>query len=103
MQINFICDQIKECGLVNYRKMFGEYMIYLNQKPIILVCDDTPYIKINELTTQIIGGQGIGVPYKGAREHYIVDVDDQATLCRVVRELEKITPFPKSKQKKITI
>ena len=43
--IEFICSQIKGIGTVRYRKMFGDYMIYLNEKPIILVCDNIAYVK----------------------------------------------------------
>ncbi len=45
--IEFVCEQICRYGAVTYRKMFGEYMAYLNEKPILLVCDNTVYIKRN--------------------------------------------------------
>jgi hypothetical protein len=40
-----------------------------------------------------------GFPYEGAKEHYIVDVDNRELLTSVVRELEKVIPIPKKKQK----
>ena len=43
--IEFVCDQIQGFGEVHYRKMFGEYMAYLNDKPVLLVCDDTVFVK----------------------------------------------------------
>ena len=43
--IDFVCEQIQDVGQVRYRKMFGEYMIYINDKPIILVCSSTSFIK----------------------------------------------------------
>jgi DNA helicase-2/ATP-dependent DNA helicase PcrA len=33
-------------GAVRYKKMFGEYMVYVNEKPILLVCDNTVFVKI---------------------------------------------------------
>ena len=36
--IEFVCEQIYRYGAVTYRKMFGEYVAYLNEKPILLVC-----------------------------------------------------------------
>ena len=35
--IQFVCDQISDCGAVRYRKMFGEYMVYVNDKPILSI------------------------------------------------------------------
>ena len=43
--IEFVCEQIRSTGDIRYRKMFGEYMIYLNDKPLFLVCDNTVYEK----------------------------------------------------------
>ena len=33
--IKFVCDQIKDFGDIRYKKMFGEYMVYINNKPIL--------------------------------------------------------------------
>lgn len=98
--INFICEQIETCGVVTNKKMFGEYMIYLNGKPIILVCDDIAYMKINETTTPLLGDCETGIPYSGSKPYFIVDVDNKELLIETVIALEKITPFPKSRGKK---
>ena len=41
-----------------------------------------------------------GFPYKGAKEHYILDIDDIELAIAVVTALELITPVPKPKKKK---
>ena len=43
--IEFVSSQIATAGTVRYRKMFGEYMIYVDEKPVIIVCDNIPYVK----------------------------------------------------------
>ena len=30
--VNYICEQLEGLGAVRSRKMFGEYMVYLNDK-----------------------------------------------------------------------
>ncbi len=30
--IEFVCQQIEAVGAIRYRKMFGDYMIYANEK-----------------------------------------------------------------------
>lgn len=42
----FVCERLEPFGAVRSRKMFGEYMVYLNDKPIISVCDNTVFVKI---------------------------------------------------------
>lgn len=42
----FVCERLEPFGAVRSRKMFGEYMVYLNDKPIITVCDNTVFVKI---------------------------------------------------------
>jgi len=44
--IEYVCGQIEGAGAVRYKKMFGEYMVYVNDKPILLVCDNTVYVKM---------------------------------------------------------
>lgn len=42
--IEFVREQLHGCGgEIRYRKMFGEYMVYINDKPVLLVCDDTAF------------------------------------------------------------
>ncbi len=37
--IEFVCEQLDGIENVTYRKMFGEYMVYVNAKPLLIVCD----------------------------------------------------------------
>lgn len=41
----------------------------------------------------------IGFPYKGAKEHYVLDIDNSEFCKSIIIELEKVTPIPKSKKK----
>ena len=43
--VEYTCGQIEGIGAVRHRKMFGEYMVYVNDKPILLICDNTVYVK----------------------------------------------------------
>jgi hypothetical protein len=75
--------------------MFGEYMVYVDDKPILLVCDNTVFVKILPATSALLGDADKGCPYAGAKEHYIPDIDDGETMCRVVTALLAVTPLPK--------
>jgi TfoX/Sxy family transcriptional regulator of competence genes len=44
--IQYVIDQIKTSGTITYKKMLGEYLIYLNDKPVVMVCDNTAFVKM---------------------------------------------------------
>ena len=43
--MDYVYGQIAEAGGVSYRKMFGEYGVYLDGKIIALVCDNMFFLK----------------------------------------------------------
>jgi len=95
----YVCDQIRNTGVVRYRKMFGEYMIYVNDKPLLLVCDNTVYVKKLDCIADIMREAQMGFPYQGAKEHYVLDIDDSGLSDEVIMRLEPITKVPAPKKK----
>lgn len=98
--IEYACDVIEGTGTVRCRKMFGDYMIYVDDKPILLVCDNTVYVKILPCVETLLAATEKGRPYPGAKEHYILDVDNPGLAAAVVRALLPVTAVPKPKKKK---
>lgn len=96
--VNYVMDQIRETGQVRSRKMFGEYMVYVNDKPLLLVCDNMVFVKILPETEVLLTERG--TPYEGSKEHFILDVDNAELCARVVQALEPIIPLPKPRKKK---
>ena len=43
--VEYVCDQISGAGSITYKKMFGEYGIYCNEKIIGLICDNQFFVK----------------------------------------------------------
>lgn len=97
--IIFVCDQIHGVGDVRYRKMFGEYMVYLNDKPVLLVCDNTVFVKKLDAVASFFEDAECGNPYEGAKEHYILDIENSALSKEVVAVLETVVPIPKPRKK----
>lgn len=98
--IEYVCGQIEGAGAVRYKKMFGEYMIYVNNKPILLVCDNTVFVKILPCLDELMANAGKGFPYNGAKEHYVLDIDNAELAREVIGALEPVTPLPKPKKAK---
>jgi len=79
--------------------MFGEYMVYINDKPILLVCDSTVYVKCLDCILELMKDAQIDNPYDGAKVHYILDIEDTDLCQKVIGILENVTPVPKPKKK----
>ncbi len=99
--IEYVCDQIHGTGMVRYRKMFGEYMVYVNDKPILLVCDNTVFVKKLDCIKELLQDASTGFPYNGSKEHYILDIDNRNLACEVIDVLEPLIPVPKPRKKKV--
>lgn len=98
--MEFVCEQINGTGIIRYKKMFGEYMVYVNDKPVLLVCDNTVFVKKLDALCGHVDTSEVGCPYKGAKEHYVLDIEDSERAKAVVSILEGVTPIPKPRKKK---
>lgn len=96
--IKFVVESVEHCGNIRYKKMFGEYMVYVNEKPIVLVCDNTAFVKILPCLDELMENAGRGFPYDSAKEHYILDIEDRDLTERVITGLVAVTPIPKPKK-----
>lgn len=103
--IEYVYEQIADIGNVRYRKMFGEYTVYVNDKPVLLVCDDTVFVKKLECIKKLMKENyaEVGHPYKGAKEHYILDIDNQDFSIEVINLVETVSKVPKPKKSKSKI
>lgn len=98
--IEYVCEQINGIGNIRYKKMFGEFMVYVNEKPVIIVCDNNAFVKKIESIEEMMKDAETGYPYKGAKEHYILDIDDSKFCKKVVAKIEEVTLVPKPRKKK---
>ena len=97
--VNYICEQLEGLGAVRSRKMFGEYMIYCNDKPVLIICDDRPMVKMLPILESLLKDRPTAPPYEGAKDHYVLDPDDRGTLREAVRLAEEVTPVPKKRKR----
>jgi len=99
--IEFVADQINNAGLVTYRMMFGEYVIYSDGKVFGLVCDNKLFIKPTEGGRAFIGNVVEAPPYPGAKNSFLIEdkLDDRQWLSELVRITARELPEPKPKKK----
>lgn len=98
--IEFVCSQLPDDGATTRKRMFGEYMVYRSGRPVLLVCDNTVFVKMLPELAALMSGAECGFPYDGAKEHYILDIEDRAHTERVRALLEQLTPLPRPRRKK---
>lgn len=98
--IDFVCSQLNGIGEIRTRKMFGDWCIYIDEKPVVLACDNICYVKKHAAIEDMMSDAECGCPYDGAKEHYILDIEHGDDAKRVVRKLVEVLPYPKKKTKK---
>lgn len=98
--IEYVCEQLRGTGDLCYRKMFGEYMVYLNDKPVVIVCNNTAFVKQLECIANLMQNAKTGFPYQGAKEHYVLDIDNADFAREIITKIEAVTPLPKKKPRK---
>lgn len=97
--INFVIEQLRGED-ATYKKMFGEYMVYIEGKPVFTVCDNTVFVKQVKELEELMSEADKGYPYDGAKECYVLDIENAELVEKVVAVLKEVIPVPKKKIKK---
>lgn len=97
--IEYVCQQISAAGTIRAMKMMGEYIVYVDEKPVITACDNICYVKIIPEIFDLMTDAERGFPYQGAKEHYILDIDHRKEALEVVKILRDVLPYPKKRKK----
>ena len=100
--VEYICSQGRGAREPVYKKMFGEYAIYLNEKVVALVCDNRLFIKPTSEGRAILESPEENPPYPGAKPHFEVgpQIDDRKLMVRLFEATERGLPTPKVKTAK---
>ena len=82
------------------RKMFGEYALYLGEKVVALVCDDTLFIKPTVGAQALLPGAEMAPAYKGGKPMIVGSeyLDDPDLCAQVLRQVAADLPAPKPKK-----
>jgi TfoX/Sxy family transcriptional regulator of competence genes len=99
--VKFIVDQIEDAGVIRYRKMFGEYAIYSDNKVVALVCTNQLFIKPTDAGRAFIGNVTEAPAYPGAKLSFLVEdkIEDKDWISELIRITAKELPEPKPKKK----
>lgn len=99
--IDHILDTLSPLVLT-YKKMFGEYALYLDGIVVAFVCDDTLFIKPTPSALAILPDAERGPAYPGSKDYIIGSeaLDDPDLCTRALRAVAADAPPPKPKKPK---
>ena len=96
--VDFVAAQLADAGAVRVRKMFGDHLLYVDEKPAVLLCDNV--VKMHPALEACMADAETGTPYPGAKLHYILDVEHRAEALRVVKILAEVLPLPRPRKRR---
>ena len=100
--ITHLADTLSALPL-RFTKMFGEYAVYLDDKVLGFVCDDTFFLKTTPSSRALLPDAEQGEAYPGSKPYLIFSeaLDDPDQAVRVLRAVAADLPPPKPKKSKV--
>lgn len=98
--LEFVLDLLGELDDVAHHKMMGEYVLYYRSKVVGGIYDDRFLLKVTPASERLLPEAPRAIPYEGAKEMLLVEIEDRDTLHDVVEAMWEELPAPKKRNKK---
>lgn len=85
--LQFVLEQLSALTDVSYRPMMGEYVLYCHGVVVGGIYDDRFLLKPAKIAQQLMPDAPTDIPYPGAKEMLVTDVDDAELVCRAVEAI----------------
>ena len=84
---------------LTFKKMFGEYALYLHGRVVAFACDNQLYLKPTEEGRRLLGKVSEHPPYPGAKLYFRIDeqMEDRELLRGVFETTASVLPLPRPK------
>ena len=95
---DFLLDQLGDWPGLRTRRMFGEYCVYVDDKPVAFVCDDLLYVKPTPAGEALMAPPVWGRFYDKARPHLLVSPErweERGWLRALLEATAHALPAPK--------
>ena len=97
--LEYILGQLSLADEINYRAMMGEYVLYYRDKVIGGIYDDRLLLKPTKAAETMLPDAERDIPYDGAKEMLLVDVDDRELLTKLIEAMYSELPAPRKRSK----
>ena len=105
--LDFVLEQLEGLEGISSRAMMGEYILYCRGKVVGGVYDDRLLLKPTKSAIYLMEDAGLEaqreVPYEGAKEMLLADVDRKEFLCAMVSAIADDLPEAKKKKLENTV
>ena len=87
---------------LSFKKMFGEYALYMDGKIVALACDNSLYLKPTEAGRKLLAVVVEARPFPVAKPYFLIDevLDDPDRLRNLLKSTAEELPVPKPKKTK---
>ena len=100
--VEYVCEQVRDVPGVSYRKMFGEYALYVGEKVVALVCENQLFVKPTTAGRALLNTPREAPPYGGAKPYFAIGehLEDQEFMAQLLTVTEGELPAPKPRKAK---
>ena len=96
--LDFILEQLSGLENVTWKAMMGEYIIYWRGKIVGGIYDDRFLVKPVKSALAMMPDAERELPYEGAKEMLLADVDNREFLEELLEAMYDELPAPKQKK-----
>ena len=96
--LQYVLDQLSGLEDLRYRAMMGEYILYHRGKVVGGIYDDRLLLKPTPSARRLLPYAPMEIPYDGAKEMLLANVDDAGRLCAALDVIADELPAPKKKR-----
>ncbi|GMV31101.1 MAG: hypothetical protein AMXMBFR59_32260 [Rhodanobacteraceae bacterium] len=95
--VDYVAEQSQLAGSLTFKRMFGEYALYLGGKVVAFACDNSLFIKASPETAALTASLPQRPPYPGAKDYPVADelLDEPDQLRALLLATERAMPLPK--------
>ena len=98
--LDFVLEQLSDLDGITYRAMMGEFIIYYQGKVIGGIYDNRFLVKQTKSALEMLPDAPLELPYEGAKEMLLVDVDNRELLNELIPKIAEDLPEPKKKNRR---
>jgi TfoX/Sxy family transcriptional regulator of competence genes len=98
--VHYLVDQAGLGRRLSFKKMFGEYALYVDDKVVAFVCDDQLFLKPTAAGREYLGTVVEAPPYPGSKGYFLLvsEPDDPERLREALMVTAAALPLPKPRQ-----
>jgi TfoX/Sxy family transcriptional regulator of competence genes len=101
--LEHVCDQAGLGQALSWRKMFGEYALYLDARVVALVCGNQLFVKPTDAGRQLLGMVLERPAYPGEKPWFLMadELDNRALLRQLFLATAAALPLPKPRKPRV--